>query len=139
MLTRWQKLQAYEIARVFAEEGVIFGQELEEYMSLDEENNLFTLKDTEKEEFVDEVFNAVENIWNKVLVITDTEENKTKIFYGVEEAAKYLNVVIRAIYSAKCRKSKVKRRYLVSSYKPTAKELVLGINNIEMNGENYEN
>lgn len=91
MLTRWKRNQAVEIAQVLAMEGMLLGQELEEYIRLDEIDGLIQLKDDERDEFIDEVIKSVEKQWKKAVAVYDKKDKITKIFSKAEDAAKEIN------------------------------------------------
>ena len=88
MLSGYKRNQAVEIAQVLAMEGMLFGQELEEYIRLDEMDGLIGLKDDERDEFIDEVIKAVEKQWKKAVAVYDKKDKITKIFSKAEDAAK---------------------------------------------------
>ena len=74
MLSGYKRNQAVEIAQVLAMEGMLFGQELEEYIRLDEMDGLIELKDDERDEFIDEVIKAVEKQWKKAVAVYDKKD-----------------------------------------------------------------
>lgn len=65
MLSGYKRNQAIEIAQILAVEGMLFGQELEEYIKLNEIDGIITLQEDEVDEFIDEVIKAVEKQWKK--------------------------------------------------------------------------
>ena len=120
MLSGYKRNQAVEIAQVLAMEGMLFGQELEEYIRLDEMDGLIELKDDERDEFIDEV-------------IKDKKDKITKIFSKAEDAAKEINTSLSNIYASKRINSCVNDRYILSIYKPNINELAEGLKSIVRN------
>ena len=133
MLTRWKRNQAVEIAQILAVEGMLFGQELEEYIELEEMDWLVKLKNDEKDEFIDEVIKSVEKQWKKAIAVYDKKERITKIFLTAEDAAKEINTSLSGIYTSKRINSCVNNRYILSIYKPNINELSLGLKSIASN------
>ena len=80
MLSGYKRNQAIEIAQILAVEGMLFGQELEEYIKLNEIDGIITLQEDEVDEFIDEVIKAVEKQWKKAVAAYDKKERVTKIF-----------------------------------------------------------
>ena len=136
MLTSWKKNQAAEIAQVLATEGMIFGQELEEYIRLEEVNGIISLKEHEIDEFIDEVIKMVEFQWRKAIAIYDIKQNTTKVYLTAKEAAYEINTTLQNIYCSKRINSRVNNRYLVSIYKPNVDELSIGLNTISSKTRN---
>ncbi len=133
MLSGYKRNQAVEIAQVLAMEGMLFGQELEEYIRLDEMDGLIELKDDERDEFIDEVIKTVEKQWKKAVAVYDKKDKITKIFSKAEDAAKEINTSLSNIYASKRINSCVNDRYILSIYKPHIKELGLGLKSIVSN------
>lgn len=133
MLSGYKRNQAVEIAQVLAMEGMLFGQELEEYIRLDEMDGLIELKDDERDEFIDEVIKAVEKQWKKAVAVYDKKDKITKIFSKSEDAAKEINTSLSTIYASKRINSCVNDRYILSIYKPNTNELSLGLKSIVSN------
>ena len=133
MLSGYKRNQAVEIAQVLAMEGMLFGQELEEYIRLDELDGLIELKDDERDEIIDEVIKAVEKQWKKAVAIYDKKAKLTKIFSKAEDAAKEINTSLSNIYASKRINSCVNDRYILSIYKPNTNELSLGLKSIVSN------
>lgn len=133
MLSGYKRNQAVEIAPVLAMEGMLFGQELEEYIRLDEMDGLIELKDDERDEFIDEVIKAVEKQWKKAVAVYDKKDKITKIFSKAEDAAKEINTSLSNIYASKRINSCVNDRYILSIYKPNTNELSLGLKSIVSN------
>lgn len=133
MLSGYKRNQAVEIAQVLAMEGMLFGQELEEYIRLDEMDGLIELKDDERDEFIDEVIKAVEKQWEKAVAVYDKKDKITKIFSKAEDAAKEINTSLSNIYASKRINSCVNDRYILSIYKPNTNELSLGLKSIVSN------
>ena len=133
MLSGYKRNQAVEIAQVLAMEGMLFGQELEEYIRLDEMDGLIELKDDERDEFIDEVIKAVEKQWKKAVAVYDKKDKITKIFSKAEDAAKEINTSLSNIYESKRINSCVNDRYILSIYKPNTNELSLGLKSIVSN------
>lgn len=126
MLSGYKRNQAVEIAQVLAMEGMLFGQELEEYIRLDEMDGLIELKD-------DEVIKAVEKQWKKAVAVYDKKDKITKIFSKAEDAAKEINTSLSNIYASKRINSCVNDRYILSIYKPNINELAEGLKSIVRN------
>ena len=133
MLSGYKRNQAVEIAQVLAMEGMLCGQELVEYIRLDEMDGLIELKDDERDEFIDEVIKAVEKQWKKAVAVYDQKDKITKIFLKAEDAAKEINTSLSNIYASKRINSCVNDRYILSIYKPHIKELGLGLKSIVSN------
>ena len=133
MLSGYKRNQAVEIAQVLAMEGMLFGQELEEYIRLDEMDGLIELKDDERDEFIDEVIKVVEKQWKKAVAVYDKKDKITKIFSKAEDAAKEINTSLSTIYASKRINSCVNDRYILSIYKPNTNELSLGLKSIVSN------
>ncbi len=133
MLSGYKKDQAVEIAQILAVEGMLFGQELEEYIELEEMDWLVKLKNDEKDEFIDEVIKSVEKQWKKAIAVYDKKERITKIFLTAEDAAKEINTSLSGIYTSKRINSCVNNRYILSIYKPNINELSLGLKSIASN------
>ena len=133
MLSGYKRNQAVEIAQVLAMEGMLFGQELEEYIRLDEMDGLIELKDDERDEFIDEVIKAVEKHRKKAVAVYDKKDKITKIFSKAEDAAKEINTSLSNIYASKRINSCVNDRYILSIYKPNTNELSLGLKSIVSN------
>lgn len=133
MLSGYKRNQAVEIAQVLAMEGMLFGQELEEYIRLDEMDGLIELKDDERDEFIDEVIKGVEKQWKKAVAVYDKKDKITKIFSKAEDAAKEINTSLSNIYASKRINSCVNDRYILSIYKPNTNELSLGLKSIVSN------
>lgn len=133
MLSGYKRNQAVEIAQVLAMEGMLFGQELEEYIRLDEMDGLIQLKDDERDEFIDEVIKAVEKQWEKAVAVYDKKENITKLFLNADDVVKQINTSTSNVYSSKRINSCVNDRYILSIYKPHIKELSLGLKSIVSN------
>ena len=127
MLTSWQKHQAAQIAKILAEEGMLFGEDLEYYLKLDELNALYRLSDNDRDAFIDEIISMVEFNWRKAIAVYDIKENNTKIFIDAEQAANELNTTKANVYTSKRINSKVNDRYIVSIFKPKIKELEIGL------------
>ena len=127
MLTSWQKHQAAQIAKILAEEGMLFGEDLEYYLRLDELNALYKLKDNDRDAFIDEIIKMVEFNWRKAVAVYDIKENNTKIYIDAIKAANELNTTKDNIYTSKRINSTVNNRYIVSIFKPKIKELEIGL------------
>lgn len=133
MLSRYKKNQAIEIAQVLAMEGMLFGQELEEYIRLDEMDGIIILQEDERDEFIDEVIKNVENQWRKAVAVYDKKENITQLFLNAEDVAKKINTSMSNVYAGKRINSCVNNRYILSIYKPHINELSLGLKSIVSN------
>ena len=133
MLSGYTRNQAIEIAQILAVEGMLFGQELEEYIKLNEIDGIITLQEDEVDEFIDEVIKAVEKQWKKAIAVYDKKDKITKIFLKAEDAAKEINTSLSNIYASKRINSCVNDRYILSIYKPHIKELGLGLKSIVSN------
>lgn len=133
MLSGYKRNQAIEIAQILAVEGMLFGQELEEYIKLNEIDGIITLQEDEVDEFIDEVIKAVEKQWKKAIAVYDKKDKITKIFLKAEDAAKEINTSLSNIYASKRINSCVNDRYILSIYKPHIKELGLGLKSIVSN------
>ena len=133
MLSGYKRNQAIEIAQILAVEGMLFGQELEEYIKLNEIDGIITLQEDEVDEFIDEVIKAVEKQWKKAIAVYDKKDKITKIFLKAEDAAKEINTSLNNIYASKRINSCVNDRYILSIYKPHIKELGLGLKSIVSN------
>lgn len=133
MLSGYKRNQAIEIAQILAVEGMLFGQELEEYIKLNEIDGIITLQEDEVDEFIDEVIKAVEKQWKKAIAVYDKKDKITKIFLKAEDAAKEINTSLSNIYASKRINSCVNNRYILSIYKPHIKELGLGLKSIVSN------
>lgn len=131
MLTEWKRNQAGEIAHVLSHEGMIFGKELDEFIRLEETNGLIKLRADEVDEFIDEVIKRVEYAWQKIVAIYDYKEKTTSIYLNAKDAADFLGITLEKIYIYKCKRYKLKRRYLISGYKPDLKEISIGLNSID--------
>ena len=127
MLSKWKKYQAEQIAKVLAEEGMLFGEDLEYYLKLDKLNALYRLSDNDRDAFIDEIISMVEFNWRKAIAVYDIKENNTKIFIDAEQAANELNTTKANVYTSKRINSKVNDRYIVSIFKPKIKELEIGL------------
>lgn len=122
---------AQEIARTLANEGMIFGQALEQYVKAEEFNNFIKFKtEEERDEFIDYILSYVETIWKKIIVIHDDNNNTQKMFVTINDAAKFLEVSPKYISVSKCNKSKIKKRYSINSYTPKIADLYEGIDAI---------
>ena len=133
MLSGYKRNQAIEIAQILAVEGMLFGQELEEYIKLNKIDGIITLQEDEVDEFIDEVIKAVEKQWKKAIAVYDKKDKITKIFLKAEDAAKEINTSLSNIYASKRINSCVNDRYILSIYKPHIKELGLGLKSIVSN------
>lgn len=133
MLSGYKKNQAIEIAQVLAMEGMLFGQELEEYIRLDEMDGIIILQEDERDEFIDEVIKNVENQWRKAVAVYDKKENITQLFLNAEDVAKKINTSMSNVYAGKRINSCVNNRYILSIYKPHINELSLGLKSIVSN------
>lgn len=133
MLSGYKKNQAVEIAQVLAMEGMLFGQELEEYIRLDEMDGIIILQEDERDEFIDEVIKNVENQWRKAVAVYDKKENITQLFLNAEDVAKKINTSMSNVYAGKRINSCVNNRYILSIYKPHINELSLGLKSIVSN------
>ena len=133
MLSGYKRNQAIEIAQILAVEGMLFGQELEEYIKLNEIDGIITLQEDEVDEFIDEVIKAVEKQWKKAIAVYDKKDKITKIFLKAEDAAKEINTSLSNIYAGKRINSCVNDRYILSIYKPNTNELSLGLKSIVSN------
>lgn len=133
MLSGYKRNQAIEIAQILAVEGMLFGQELEEYIKLNEIDGIITLQEDEVDEFIDEVIKAVEKQWKKAVAVYDKKDKITKIFSKAEDAAKEINTSLSNIYASKRINSCVNDRYILSIYKPNTNELSLGLKSIVSN------
>ena len=133
MLSGYKRNQAIEIAQILAVEGMLFGQELEEYIKLNEIDGIITLQEDEVDEFIDEVIKAVEKQWKKAIAVYDKKDKLTKIFLKAEDAAKEINTSLSNIYASKRINSCVNDRYILSIYKPNTNELSLGLKSIVSN------
>lgn len=133
MLSGYKRNQAIEIAQILAVEGMLFGQELEEYIKLNEIDGIITLQEDEVDEFIDEVIKAVEKQWKKAIAVYDKKDKITKIFLKAEDAAKEINTSLSNIYASKRINSCVNDRYILSIYKPNTNELSLGLKSIVSN------
>ena len=137
MLTEWKKNQASEIANVLSHEGMIFGKELDDFIRLEETNGLIKLREDERDEFIDEVIKRVEYTWQRIVAVYDYKEKTTSIYLNAKEAADFLGITLEKIYIYKCKRHKLKRRYLISGYKPDLKEISLGLNSIDKSRYGY--
>lgn len=133
MLSGYKKNQAVEIAQVLAMEGMLFGQELEEYIRLDEMDGIIILQEDERDEFIDEVIKNVENQWRKAVAVYDKKENITQLFLNAEDVAKKINTSMSNVYAGKRINSCVNNRYILSIYKPHINELSIGLKSIVSN------
>ena len=133
MLGESKKQTANEIARLLAKEGMIFGQELDEYIKAEEDYGFIRFKDeNQKEDFIDYILSSVERIWRSIVVIYDTKSDITNYFISAEDAAKHLDTTSQNIYISKCRKSKIKRRYIIDSYNPKIEDYYEGLDNMRI-------
>lgn len=133
MLGESKKQTANEIARLLAKEGMIFGQELDEYIKAEEDYGFIRFKDeNQKEDFIDYILSSVERIWRSIVVIYDTKSDITNYFISAEDAAKHLDTTSQNIYHSKCRKSKIKRRYIIDSYNPKIEDYYEGLDNMRI-------
>ena len=133
MLSGYKRNQAIEIAQILAVEGMLFGQELEEYIKLNEIDGIITLQEDEVDEFIDEVIKAVEKQWKKAVAAYDKKERVTKIFLTAEDAVKEIDTSLSNIYASKRINSCVNDRYILSIYKPNINELAEGLKSIVRN------
>ena len=130
MLTQWKKNQAQEIAQVLICDGMLFGKELEEFIKLEEVSGMMKFKENEFDEFIEEVIGRVEASWQRTVAIYDLKENITKIYLNTNEACNELGITLRMLYVYKNKGHKLKRRYVISGYKPSIKELGQGLNEL---------
>ena len=135
MLTKWKRYQAAEIAQVLSRDGMLFGKELEEFIKLEEFSGLIALKENEIDEFIDEIIECVEAAWKRVVAIYDFKENTTKIYLNATDASKELETTLEKIYVYKHKRYKLKRRSLISEYKPSINDLTQGLNIVSQSRE----
>ena len=131
MLSYSKKAIAQDIAITLANEGMIFGQELEWYIKAEEFNHYIKFKgEEERNEFIDYILSHVEIIWGKITIVHDDQNNTQKIFINSNDAAEFLGVKQQTVSISRKNKTKIKKRYRASPYKPKIVELYEGINNI---------
>ena len=123
---------AQEIAKILADEGMIFGQDLESYVNVEEFHRHINFKSEEQREvFIDYLFSYIEKIWEKIIVVHNHKNNTYKMFKEIKEAANFLEVEPNYISVSKFQKTKIKNTYSISNYNYKIADLYEGIDSIQ--------
>ena len=97
MLTKNEKSIASSMARDLLEEGMIWGEELEEYAKLNAKNLMVFKSDEHYLEFENHLLGVVEKIISKNIIVEVAGDRK--VFNTFKDAAKNLGVSEYYIYS----------------------------------------
>lgn len=133
MLGSVRKAKAKNYARELADDGMIWGTELENYIKKDAIYSNIKLSNKEIDLYVDAVIEWVEWIYAKNVVVYDSVKNESIIYNSIEEAAESINYSTTSLYYSINKKASIKKRYYANRYNPKISELNNGIKNLDRN------